>query len=116
IYGQKGNVYTLQSDTLGSLYVGAGVYYRRMEVGRVVAVNMSKDGRVVDIQVFIEHPYDRFITPDTRFWNDTGIDMSISTDGVELRTAGLSALISGGIAFLQADESSSYDGEFDDTP
>lgn len=116
IYGQKGNMYTLRSDTLGSLYVGAGIFYRRFEVGRVVAVNMAKDGRHVELQIFVEEPYDKFVTNETRFWNDSGIDMSLSTDGVQLRTAGLSALISGGIAFVQADESSAYDGDYDATP
>lgn len=116
IYGQKGSIYTLKTDSLGSLYVGAGVYYRRVEVGRVVAVNMSKDGRFVELQAFVESPYDKFVTPDTRFWNDSGIDMTLSTDGVQLRTAGLAALISGGIAFVQADEGSSFDGEYDSTP
>lgn len=114
--GQTGTRFNLHTQSIKSLDVGSRVYYRRLEVGRVVAISMADDGRTVALQVFIEKPYDRFVTNDTRFWNDSGIDMSVSTDGVELNTSGLSALVSGGISFTQADEALEYDGEFDNKP
>jgi paraquat-inducible protein B len=56
------------------------------------------------------------VTPDTRFWNSSGVDLSVSTDGVQLRTGGLSEIINGGVAFAQADESSSFDGVAQEKP
>ncbi|HXE18227.1 PqiB family protein [Castellaniella sp. UC4442_H9] len=114
--GQGGSRYTLHADDLGSLSVGSRVYYRRVEVGRVVSYAMADDGRSVQIQVFVRKPYDRYVTPDTRFWNSSGVDMSVSPDGVRVRTGGLSAILNGGVAFAQADESASYDGVADTTP
>lgn len=114
--GQVGTRFQLTTRSLGSLTVGARVYYRRLEVGRVVSYGMSPDGRTVQLQIFIEAPYDRYVTPDTRFWDDGGVDVSVSTAGVQVRTSGLSAVLNGGVSFAQADESTSYDGQVNSTP
>ena len=114
--GQAGTRFVLWSHSLGSLGVGSRIYYRRIEVGRVVSYDMAPDGRSVQMHVFVQAPYDRYVTPDTRFWSDSGLDVSVSTDGVRVRTSGLAAMLNGGIAFAQADEASSYDGVVDNTP
>lgn len=114
--GQVGTRFVLHADSLGSLRVGSRIHYRRIEVGRVVSYDMAPDGRSINLHIFVEAPYDRYVTPDTRFWNDSGVDMSVSPDGVQIRTSGLSAILNGGIAFAQADESSSYDGVVDNAP
>ncbi|HET8596550.1 MAG TPA: MlaD family protein [Castellaniella sp.] len=114
--GQVGTRFQLTAGSLGSLTVGSRVYYRRIEVGRVVGYGMAPDGRSVKLQIFVEAPYDRYVTPDTRFWNDSGVDMSLSPEGVRLRTSGLSAIVNGGVAFAQADESSAYEGHADSAP
>ncbi len=110
ISGQLGTRFTLTSGTLGSLRVGSRVYYRRIDVGRVVSYALADDGRSVQMQIFVEAPYDAYVTSDSRFWNDSGIDMTISANGVELRTSGLSAILDGGISFAPADEASTFDG------
>lgn len=114
--GQVGSRYLLHTGSVGSLSVGSRVYYRRIEVGRIVSIVMAPDGRSVDLQIFVRAPYDRYVTRNTRFWSDSGLDMSISPDGVQVHTSGLSAIINGGVAFAQADESSTYDGPIDTTP
>ncbi|MFA5664630.1 intermembrane transport protein PqiB [Castellaniella sp.] len=110
ISGQQGTRFVLVSNTLGSLRVGARVFYRRIDVGRVVAYDMADDGQSVRLQIFVEAPYDAYVTSDSRFWNDSGIDMTISANGVELRTSGLSAILDGGISFAPADEATTFDG------
>ena len=114
--GQEGTRFVLQADDLGSLSIGSRVYYRRIEVGRVVGDSMTSDGRSVKIQIFVRRPYDKYVTRDTRFWNSSGVDLTVSPDGVQLRTGGLAAILNGGVAFAQADESTSYDGVVDTTP
>lgn len=114
--GQVGTRFQLTTQSLGSLAVGSRVYYRRLEVGRVVNYEMTPNGRSINLQIFVESPYDRYVTADTRFWNDSGIDMSLSPDGVQLRTSGLSAILNGGVAFAQADESMSYEGQVSTAP
>jgi paraquat-inducible protein B len=95
----QGRTFTLKAAKLGSLGVGAPVYYRSLEAGQVLAYELSKDGTEIDIKVFVNTPYDRYVNAGTRFWNASGIDVSVGTSGVEVRTESLVALIAGGVAF-----------------
>jgi paraquat-inducible protein B len=99
ITGQPGQQFILKSPTLGSLGIGTPVYYRRLSVGQVAAYNLVEDGKSVEITVFVDAPYDKYVTPETRFWSASGINVSVGADGVEVRTESLAALIAGGIAF-----------------
>ncbi|PSS58579.1 intermembrane transport protein PqiB [Pseudomonas sp. BBP2017] len=98
-YDEPGKRFTLHTDDLGSLGVGSPVYYRKIPVGQVVAYELSKDGKGVDIEVFVYSPNDGFVTDNTRFWNASGIDVEAGPDGFSVRTESLSSLLVGGIAF-----------------
>ncbi len=78
---------------------GAPVYYRHVPVGQVVAFDLAPDGKAVDVKVFINAPHDKYVSSETRFWDVSGLDVSLDTNGVELRTASLEAMVSGGLAF-----------------
>ena len=65
----------------------------------MAAYNLAADGKSVEITVFINSPYDKYVTPETRFWNASGIDVSVGADGVDVRTESLTALLAGGLAF-----------------
>jgi paraquat-inducible protein B len=54
---------------------------------------------MVRIRLFVNAPYDKYVVAATRFWNVSGIDVSVGADGVNVRTASLVALLVGGIAF-----------------
>jgi len=96
---RQGREFVLRADSLGSLGLGSPVYYRRLDVGDVIAFDLAKDGRSMDIRIFVNAPHDKFVTQDTRFWEASGIDASLGADGLSLRTASVTALIAGGIAF-----------------
>jgi paraquat-inducible protein B len=95
----QGKAFTLRATKLGSLGVGTPVYYRSLEAGQVLAYDLSKDGSTIDVKIFVNTPYDRYVNPTTRFWNASGIDVSVGATGVEVRTESLVALIAGGVAF-----------------
>ena len=99
ITDQPGRKFTLQASDLGSLGVGSPIYFRRLTVGQVAAYDLAADGKAVSITAFINAPYDKFVSPETRFWNASGIDVSVGAGGVEVRTEGLVALLAGGLAF-----------------
>ncbi|MCV4282990.1 PqiB family protein [Pseudomonas capsici] len=100
-FGEKGKRFTLHTDDLGSLDIGSPVYYRRIQVGQVVAYELSQDGKGVDVQIFINSPNDQYITTDTRFWNASGVDVSVGTAGLKINTQSLTSILSGGIAFRE---------------
>ncbi|MBN8922017.1 MAG: mammalian cell entry protein [Rhodanobacter sp. 68-29] len=98
-HGEPGKSYTLHADDLGSLDIGSAVYFRRIQVGQVVSYQLDKDGQGVSLQVFIDSPYDRFVGTATRFWNASGVDVSLGANGLKLNTQSLATVLAGGVAF-----------------
>ena len=99
ISGTPGRSFNLHAADLGSLDIGSPIYYRRIEVGHVASFGLEKDGRSVHLQLFIDAPYDKFVTTNTRFWNASGIDVSLGADGLKLKTESVAAVLGGGLAF-----------------
>jgi paraquat-inducible protein B len=97
--GQTGHRYTLKASSLGSLGIGAPVYYRSLEAGEVIAYKLAPDGKAVEVDIFVKAPYDRYVNTETRFWNASGVDVSLGANGVQVRTESLVALVAGGLAF-----------------
>ena len=94
-----GKLFVLKAKDLGSLGVGAPIYYHRLTAGQVVGFDLAPDGKGVTITVYVNAPYDKYVTPETRFWNASGIDVSVGATGLEVRTEGLVSLLAGGLAF-----------------
>lgn len=98
-YGEPGKRFMLHTQDLGSLDIGSPIYYRKIPVGQVVAYALDADGKGVNIEVFVHSPNDAFVTENTRFWNASGIDVSVGANGFAVKTESLSSLLVGGIAF-----------------
>lgn len=96
---RPGTHYVLRSGSLGSLGSGTPIFYRRIQVGLVTGFKLNESGQDVDLNVFVDSPYDKFIDSSTRFWNESGIDLTIGASGMQLQTESLISLISGGISF-----------------
>src|SRR4030095_167113 len=99
IRDQPGRRFVLKSRELGSLGVGDPLYYRGLLVGQVAAVNLVNEDKSVEITMFGDAPYDKYVTAETRFWNASGIDVTVGADGVDVHTESLASLIAGGVAF-----------------
>jgi paraquat-inducible protein B len=97
--GESGRNFALNAADLGSLDVGSPLYYRRTRVGRVVGYTLDPKTDRLEVQVFIESPNENLVTANTRFWNASGVDVSISGSGVNVSAESLVSLVSGGIAF-----------------
>lgn len=96
---QSGRQFTLKAARLGSLGIGAPVYYHSLKAGQVIAYRLASNSVSVDIDVLINAPYDKYVNTETRFWNASGLEASLGADGVQVRTESLVALIAGGLAF-----------------
>jgi len=97
--GAPGRFFVLKSSDLGSLDTGTPIFFRRLQVGQVSAYRLDKDGRLFTVDVFVKAPYDRYVTPNTRFWQASGIDVSLSATGLSVQTQSLLSILIGGIAF-----------------
>src|SRR5262245_15306666 len=96
---QPGRQFVLHADNLGSLGIGSPVYYRRLQAGQVIAYELAGGGKAVNVRIFVNAPYDQYVMPGTRFWNASGVDVSVGAGGVDVRTQSLVAAIAGGGAF-----------------
>ena len=97
--GQPGRQFVLKAADLGSLGIGSPLYFRRLPVGQVIAYDLAPDGQSVNLRIFVSAPYDQFVTEDTRFWNASGVDVSFTANGLDVRTQSLVSLLEGGVAF-----------------
>ena len=94
-----GHFYVLKAAELGSIGVGAPVYFRHLPAGEIVSYELDKDGQALTVRAFIRAPYDQYVTTNTRFWHASGVDVSLSAAGLKVDTQSLLSIIAGGVAF-----------------
>jgi paraquat-inducible protein B len=99
MHGAPGKSFELYTKDLGSIDVGSPVYYRRIQVGQVTSYRLNDNGKGVSLRIFIDAPSDRFVTKSTRFWNASGVDVSLGATGLKLNTESLATVLAGGIGF-----------------
>jgi paraquat-inducible protein B len=97
--GEPGSIFVLRSDDLGSLDVGSPVFHRRARVGRVVAYTLDPQRDELSVKIFVEAPFQKLVTTASRFWNASGIDLTVNASGLTLNTQTLASVLSGGLAF-----------------
>jgi paraquat-inducible protein B len=94
-----GRFFVLKTPDLGSLDNGTPLFFRRLKVGEVASYQLEPDGRSLSVKVFVNAPYDQYVTPTTRFWHASGIDVSLSASGLSVQTQSVVSILIGGIAF-----------------
>ena len=94
-----GNYYMLSSEQRESINVGSPVIYRGMEAGQVVSYKMNEDGTQVVVRIFIKKAYEKFVNVNTRFWESSGVNLSLGADGLKVDSESLVTVLSGGISF-----------------
>jgi paraquat-inducible protein B len=97
-----GRFFLLKTPDLGSLDSGTPIFFRRLQVGEVASYELDKDGQSLSVKVFVNAPYDQYVTPNTRFWQASGFDVSLSASGVKVQTQSVLSILIGGIAFETA--------------
>jgi len=93
-----GRHFILKAEKLGSLDVGFPIHYREIEVGQVISYGLEKDGQAFNIKIFIHAPYHEYVRENTRFYNASGLDVSLDASGIKINTDSFMTLMIGGIA------------------
>ena len=94
-----GRKFLLKSKRIGSISVGAPIFFRDLSVGEVLGWDLGDMAENVTIHAFIRAPYDTYVTDQTRFWNASGISVKLSGAGLDIQMELLRALLLGGVAF-----------------
>ena len=88
----------LEASQRGGLRRGVPVLYRGQRVGHVIAVTLASDAATVESRVWIDTAYRELVRDNTRFWMNSGIDVSVGLDGLKLSADTLSSIIVGGVS------------------
>ncbi|GAB0058448.1 Intermembrane transport protein PqiB [Candidatus Magnetaquicoccaceae bacterium FCR-1] len=97
--GAPGTRYILEAPTLGSLEVGAPIYYRDIQVGEVLGYELNKDKKGITLSIFVQAPYNALVRDSTHFWETSGVDLVVDASGFRLRSSSVTRLLVGGITF-----------------
>ena len=97
---EPGRTYTLMTSSVSAIGEGSPIFYRGVTVGEVLGYHMPPSGHgPIPVQIFVREPYDDFVHVDTRFWNDSGIDVNFGGGGLKVEVESLQAVLSGGVGF-----------------
>lgn len=95
-----GRTFKLRAGSVGSVSRGAPLYYRGLDVGQVLGYELATDDqRRILVDVFVRSPYEGLVTPETRFWNASGLGVTTSGGALSVQLASVQALVAGGIEF-----------------
>jgi paraquat-inducible protein B len=97
--GAPGRFFVLKTPDLGSLDIGTPVFFRRLQVGEIASYVLDSDGRRFTVKIFVKTPYDQYVSPNTRFWQASGVHLQLSAGGLSVQTQSLLSILIGGIAF-----------------
>ncbi len=91
----------LQADARYSVNRGSAIHYRGVDIGRVLAVELSPDSRYVEVRGKIDEAYRALVTTESRFWATGGVDVDFSLrEGLKLETESLDTLARGGVSMM----------------
>jgi paraquat-inducible protein B len=96
---EPGHVFVLKAKRLGTLSAGSPLYYRDVEVGEVLGYDLGDGLGPVTLHIFVREPFDKFVHPQTRFWNASGLSVTMGAAGLHVELESIQTLLSGGIAF-----------------
>ena len=99
----SGRQFQLMANRLGSLNPGSPIYFRQIEVGRVVDYELDDKGENIDVKIFVQAPYHNFVHSNTRFWVASGLDVDLTANGLRVDTESVVSLLIGGLAFANFD-------------
>ncbi|QUJ69336.1 intermembrane transport protein PqiB (plasmid) [Photobacterium sp. GJ3] len=95
----KGLRLVLTHEEAGKLSVGDPVLYEGFTVGRVEKVSFDTETKNANYQLFIFEPYDSLIRQRTQFWLTSGVELSMSAEGFNLKIGSVESLLTGGVSF-----------------
>jgi paraquat-inducible protein B len=87
------------SDSKFTYKKGDPVVYKGIKVGEFEDIYFNFDERIVYYSTFIEAPYHKLITTNTKFWDSSGVQIKLSASGVTVNTGSLETLLTNGVTF-----------------
>jgi paraquat-inducible protein B len=97
--GTPGLHVTLNSKSEFAYKKGDPVIYKGIKVGEFEDIYFNFDERVVYYNTFIQAPYHKLVTSNTKFWDISGVQVELGASGVTVGTGSLETLLTNGVTF-----------------
>ncbi len=88
----------LVASHMPSVGVNSPILFRQMPVGHVVGLNYDVDKHQAQIDIHIYKEYAGLIRQETRFWNTSGLDVSVGLSGLTVNSGALDSILFGSIS------------------
>ncbi len=95
----KGKAFTLLTDDRGTLEQGSSVIYHGVKVGEILGYTLSTEKPPVSVQIFVDDPYTDLVHAGTKFWNASGVQVSVGAGGLKVNARSLQTIFLGGVMF-----------------
>ncbi len=100
--GAPGLSLVLLSERSASVSSGDPVLYNGFKVGRVESVTFDPESQKIRYVIFIDAPYHSLVNSSVRFWDVSGISLSVGAEGFRVSTGSLETILRGGVTFSTA--------------
>lgn len=97
--GAPGMHLELFSEESPSLDAGDAVLFHGYKVGRVESVAFDAERREIRYRLFVDAPYHHLVDSSVRFWDVSGLSLTVDADGLKVSVGSLETLVLGGVAF-----------------
>ena len=97
--GTPGLHITLNSNAEFAYKKGDAVIYKGLKVGEIEDTYFNLEQRVVYYNTFINAPYHKLITENTKFWDISGLSIELNASGLKFDTGSLESLLTNGVTF-----------------
>lgn len=97
--GTPGLHITLNSNDEFAFKEGDPIIYKGLQVGEFEDIYFNLEERIVYYNAFIEAPYHKLITENTKFWNTSGVTFNLAANGLQVQTGSLETLLTNGVTF-----------------
>lgn len=96
---QPGRTFVLKTEHIGSLNIGAPVYFRHIQVGQVISYELDMKGTGVTLKIFVNAPHDQYVMRNSLFWHASGVEVSMDASGFKVQTESVATVVAGGLSF-----------------
>jgi paraquat-inducible protein B len=102
---RAGKSFVLLSNGPVSISTKSPVYFKNIQVGEVVEIDLEKTGRAIRTTFFIYEKHLHLLSTKSVFWIHSGVDVKVNVqEGIELATGPIASILSGGISFTTPDK------------
>ncbi|MCL1073231.1 MlaD family protein [Shewanella dokdonensis] len=95
--------WTLYSDEAASVVTGSPVYYKKMQIGAVTAVDWQATSDRFAVTLAVDSTFAPLLKNNIVFWQNPALSVDASLTGVKLQMAPLNGALKGSIALAKID-------------